>query len=421
MAAASEPEIHPGTDVSRLPYYKRNILVLSVAVFLASLSWQQVIPFLPKFLKEIGGGGAHFELWVSIVFACQSLAAIVAQPFWGKLGDSYGRKPMIIRAGVCLAVVYFGMSICHAPWQLAILRFLNGALTGFIPGSYALVSTNTPEKKAPRYVAILESTSNIGLIIGPSIGALLARLAGYRCSMVVSGTAVLISTLMVWLMVQEPNKVAPSEKTSLVQDFRTAFRSPILLSLLLTMMLAWMFGNSINPFLVLHLETLHGWRPWWLIALTYSLPGIAFVLTAYRWSVLGQRWGYDRNILIGLTGGAIGAVLLFAARDIWVFSVLYFVTGLFMATLSPSVGAITSTKVPAEFRGRAYGIQQSAATSASFLSIIAAGQIARFFGYGAIFLFIAGVFLLGAIVFRNMTGLWTKPPAPAEDRDTVAR
>ena len=389
-----------------MPYYKRNLYVLSVAVFLASLSWQQVIPFLPKFLNEIGGGGHHYETWISVVFACQSLAAIVAMPFWGKMGDSYGRKPMIIRAGICLSVVYFGMSLCQAPWQLAILRFLNGALTGFIPSSYALVSTNTPENRAPRYVALLESTSNIGLIVGPSIGALLARYAGYRASMVISGMAVLLSTIAVSFLVQEPNKVSVKEKTSLVQDFRLAFKSPILISLMVTMMLVWTYGNSINPYLVLHIEKLHGWRPWWLPALTYSLPGIAFVLFAYRWSLQGQRWGYERNILIGLAGGALGAVLLFSIHNVWAFAVTYFITGIFMSTLSPSVGAVTSTQVPAAFRGRAYGIQQSAGTCASFLAILTAGQVARVFGYGAVFLFVACVFLTGLMVFRSMVRHW---------------
>ena len=101
-----------------MPYYRRNLYVLSVTVLLASLSWQQIIAFLPKFLKEIGGEGRHFELWVGVIFASQSLAAIVMQPFWGKLGDNFGRKTMIIRAGLCLAGVYYGMILCQAPWQL---------------------------------------------------------------------------------------------------------------------------------------------------------------------------------------------------------------------------------------------------------------------------------------------------------------
>lgn len=398
-----------------MPYYRRNIYILSVTVFLASLSWQQIVPFLPKFLREIGAGGSHFKLWVGLIFASQSLAAIVMQPLWGKLGDNYGRKPMIIRAGLCLAGVYYGMSLCRAPWQLVLCRFLNGALTGFIPGSFALVGTNTPEQEAPRYVAILESTSNAGLIIGPAVGAFLARLAGYRCSMAVSGTAVLLSTVLVWRLVEEPNKVGPIAKTSLVEDFRIALRMPVLSSLMFVMMLAWMFGNSINPFLVLHLETLQGWCPWWLPAVTYSLPGVAFVLSAYRWSVIGEGWGYHRNILIGLVGGGIGALALFTVHNVWVFAVVYFLMGICLATLSPAIGAITCTKVPEKFRGRAYGIQQSAGTLGSLSAALIASQIASLFGYRGIFFFVGLLFLFGAFTFRGMVRLWPKSPVDTEN------
>jgi len=398
-----------------MPYYRRNIYILSVTVLLASLSWQQVVPFLPKFLKEIGGGGPYFKIWISLIFAAQSLAAIVMQPFWGKLGDNIGRKPMIIRAGCCLAMVYFGMSICRAPWQLVFCRFLNGALTGFIPGSFALVGTNTPEQEAPRYVAILESMSNVGLIAGPAVGACLARFfGGYRSSMVVSGTAVLLSTLVVWRLVQEPNKVAPAEKTSLPQDFRIALRSPVLSSLMMVIMLAWMFGNSINPFLILHLDTLQGWRPWWLPAVTYSLPGVALVLSAYRWSVIGEGWGYHRNILIGLGGGSIGALILFLIHNVWAFAAVYFLTGLCLATLGPGIGALTCTRVPEDFRGRAYGIQQAAGTMGSLTAVLAAGWVARQYGYSGVFLFVSVLFMVGAFTFNGMVKRWPKPSATPE-------
>jgi len=395
-----------------MPYYRRNLYILSVTVFLASLSWQQVVPFLPKFLREIGASGHYFPLWVSFIFAAQSLAAIVMQPFWGKLGDSFGRKPMIIRAGVCLAFVYFAMSLCRAPWQLVVCRFLNGALTGFIPGSFALVATNTPEEEAPRYVAVLESFSNVGLIIGPAFGALLVKLVhGYRLSMVVSGTAVLVSTVLVWLLVQEPNKVSPTEKTSLIQDFGIALRSPLMTSLMLAMALTWMFGGSIGPFLVVHLDTLHGWCPWWLPGLIYSLPGVAFVLSAYRWSCLGQEWGYQRNILIGLTGGATGALILFLTHNVWMFAIIYFLTGICLATISPAVGAITCTRIPGEFRGRAYGIQQAAGTLGSMLAVLTVGRLVRPDHYFPVFLFVAALFLVGAVIFKSMVGMWEKFPA----------
>lgn len=389
-----------------MPYYRRNTYVLSFTVFLAAVSWNQIMPFLPLFLKGMGVKAGMLPYWIGIVFAAQSLASMLAQPFWGKLGDSYGRKPMIIRAGLCLAGIYFGMSLCHTPWQLAVLRFLNGALTGFIPGSYALIATNTPEEYAPRSVATAQAAANAGLIVGPAFGGFLAGLVGYEGSMRIAGVAVIVSTLLVWILVNEPNKVQPIEKTSLMQDFRTSVRSPIQSSLMFAVMLAWIYGAAIGPYLTLHLTKLNAGNPDWLIGTVYALPAVAFVLTARSWTSLGEQWGYERSIIIGLVGGAVGAVALAFARGIWSFGVLYFVTGVWLAAMAPSVSAITCTKVDESFRGRAYGLQQSAGTFGALIAPLVAAKVAASLGIEAIFVLNAAVLLIGAAVFRAMLARW---------------
>jgi len=390
-----------------MPYYRRNIYILSVTIFLATLSWNQVVPFLPKFIKQIGGG-QNLNYWIAVVFAVQSLAAIIMMPLWGKLGDTYGRKPMIIRAGLCLAGVYYGMSLCQAPWHLAVCRFANGALTGFLPGSFALIATNTPEDQAPRYIATAQTASSVGLIIGPMVGAVLAMRFGYRGSMVVSGTAVLISTLLVWLLVAEPNKVSVVEPTSLVQDFGIALRSRVQSSIMFVVMLSWGYGAAISPYLILHLESLGGDAPKWLPAAIFALPAAAFVLSAYRWTSTGEWWGYDRTILVGLLGGGMGALALFFVRDIWVFGLVYFATGVCTAALGPSIAAVTCTRIEESFRGRAYGIQQSAGTLGGLFAPLIAGAIATHWNRAAIFVFVGSVFLSGALVFRGMARRWGK-------------
>lgn len=72
----------------------------------------------------------------------------MSSPFWGAVGDKYGRKPMIIRAGLVLFVIYILMAFVTNEYQVLVLRLLQGLLSGFIPGAIAIVGTNTPEKKS---------------------------------------------------------------------------------------------------------------------------------------------------------------------------------------------------------------------------------------------------------------------------------
>lgn len=398
-----------------IPYYRKNLYVLSTAIFLAAMSWNQVIPFLPLFIKQMGVGDRLLQ-WTGIVFALQGAASIFSQPFWGKMGDKYGRKPMAVRAGLCLSGIYFGMAFCQTPLQLAIFRFLNGALTGFIPMSLALIGTNTPEEYAPRAMATAQSASAFGLIVGPALGGLLVSLmGGYRGSMLVSGTVVLISTLMVWFLVSEPNRSELAESTSLVQDFFVSLQSRVLSSVMLTVMVYGIYTASLAPVLALHLESLNGGLSDSLTGLMFSLPAIALVLTAHYWAGLGERIGFAQTIRIGLFGAGISGLALTFVHDVWVFGILFFLSGAFLAALSPSTSAIICTKVVEDFRGRAYGMQQSASMLGVLVAPLLATRIGDALGLPSVFAFVGLVALTGVAGFSSLARDWpapdTKPPS----------
>jgi len=111
-------------------------------------------------------------------------------PIWGKIADTKGRKLMTIRAGLCLSAIYFLTAAATSPWHVLVLRFLNGALTGFIPSSMSLVATNTPQHLAARYVAYMQIASAAGNVAGPVIGGVLASLVGIRGALNLSGANV---------------------------------------------------------------------------------------------------------------------------------------------------------------------------------------------------------------------------------------
>jgi len=389
--------------------YERNLYVLCFAIFLASVSWCQVMPFLPLFLKEMGVKRNLIQ-WSGYVFAAQSLASIVAVPFWSRLGDRHGRKPMTLRAGICLAGIYFGMSVCQTPMQLAILRFLNGALTGFIPGAIALIATGTPQDRAPRAVATAQTASATGQIVGPGIGGLLAGIFGYRGAMTVSGTAVVISVLLVWLFVRETGKVAADDGSSLLDDFVLAFRSPVLSSLMLVVMVNGFVMASLAPLLALHLGKIGSGAPDWFTGFVFSLPAAAFVLSAHRWSLFGERRGYHRAITTGFAGGALFVAVLAGVHSIWLFAALYFALGLCVAAVAPSTGAVICTRVPDEFRGRAYGMQSSAVMLGGLVAPVTATQLAAHLGIPSVFIGAGLLYLAGLALFRTLVPRWEHVP-----------
>lgn len=387
--------------------YKRNLYILSLTIFLAAISWNQIIPFLSLFLQDMGVQGKDLMYWIYGAFIAQSIAGIAAQPFWGKLGDTYGQKPMIVRAGICLSFIYLGMSFCTHPWHLAVFRFLNGALTGFIPGSIALIATNTPVEEAPNAVATAQTASAAGQIIGPAVGGFLAAVFGYRGSMRISSAAVFIATILVILLVKEAKKSKSEQKTSLFQDILIAIRSPVLMSIMLAALVGGIFGNAAYPVLAIHLTELsNGNMPQWLIGVVFSMQPIAFIMTARAWTGLGTRKGYENIIEVGLIGGAVCSFVLALIHNLWFFSALMFITGIFLAAIMPATAALIAVKVDSSFHGRAYGIQQSAGTIGALIAFIVSSIISSKYGIAPIFTFVGVSFTAGIILFPLIVRKW---------------
>ena len=398
-----------------MPYYRRNVYILSFTVFLAAISWNQIIPFLPLFLKEIGAG-TNLLKWVGAVYAAQAVSNIFAQPFWGKMGDRYGQKPMVIRAGICLAAIYLATSLSRRPLELVVFRFLNGALTGFIPSSFTLIATNSPQELVPHFVATAQIASAAGQIVGPAVGGLLSSIVGYRGCLRLSSAAVVISTILVWSLVKEPNKPVQTKKTSLLEDVVVALRSPVLTAVMLTIMFLSVYSSAIGSVLALHLNSMNGGAPQWLTGMIFALPALAFVLSARLWTSAGGRWGYEHAIYVGMIGAAVcGAGLVFA-HNIWLFAVVFLAAGLFMAAIAPSLAAIIALRVDAGFRGRAYGLQFSAGMLGAFLAPPIATEIGGIFGIPSIFIFAGIVLTIGFFIVRQFIARWEPVQSKAAQR-----
>ena len=393
-----------------IPYYRRNLYVLALTSFLAGVSWNQVIPFLPLYLNELGTTPETVTFWSGLVFSMHFASALIMMPIWGRMSDRFGRKPMAVRAGVSLSLIYFLMSIVQAPWQLAVCRFLNGALTGFIPMSTALLASNSPKQYAGRYMAGIQTAVAAGNMLGPALGAAMAGVFGIRGAMRVSSAAVLVSALLVALLVEERHKPKGiTERSTILDDMKLAWQSPTLWVVLFINIVATIGMVGIQPILALHIEDLVTRNPsaWYagmresIVAAAFMLPAIAVVLTAARWVRMSETRGVYRVVFLSLVGSGVSCILLGLTGHIFVFMALFFVNGLFIAALRPVAAAIIATEVDKEFHGRAFGMQTSAQTLGGLVGPISSGVIAGFLGNSAVFIVVGSVLVLSIFVLRK--------------------
>lgn len=137
-------------------------------MFVDQLGWGIVVPFLPLYARSLGASG----LVVGLLLAVYSLAQMVASPWWGRLSDRIGRRPLLIigAAGTCLGLLQLGLA-----GGLVALFIGRAWLGGFGIGmstAQAWVADTQPVEERGRTMALIGAASALGFTLGPALGAL---------------------------------------------------------------------------------------------------------------------------------------------------------------------------------------------------------------------------------------------------------
>lgn len=161
--------------------WKKNLFILSIAVFIAGIAFSEIMPFLPLYVASLGDF-SHQELnfWSGFIYAGMYIVSAITSPLWGKLADKKGRKLMILRASFGMAIAIGAMGLVTNVYQLFALRCLQGLFAGFVSNSNALIATQTPKEKAGQAMGTMASSVTAGTLLGPLVGGFLASIFSYR-------------------------------------------------------------------------------------------------------------------------------------------------------------------------------------------------------------------------------------------------
>lgn len=379
--------------------WKRNLFVLWTGVFFCSTAYTISIPFIPLFLSTELGITNHLEAWSGISFGITFLASALIAPFWGSLSDKYGRKPMLIRSGFSLAVMYFLTYFIHDPYLFLVLRIFQGLLAGYVPAAIALVATNTPEDKSGYALGIMATAGATGGIMGPLVGGTVSHLIGNREAFIFSGLVVLVAALIATLFVHEKKFNRSAVRSSIKDDIKHALSNRAFATLIALAGLATFSVMILEPLLTVFVMKL-GVTPSEAAlksGIVFSAMGIATLIAAPQWGKLGSRIGFSRVLFIGLLGGGIGNCLQFFVNGYVQFGILRFMYGLFFAGVYPSINAMIVKVTESEFRGRAFSLNQSASQFATMLAPVIGGVLGGIFPIRWVFV-INGVLLITAAI-----------------------
>jgi len=389
--------------------WKRNLIVLWVGVFFCSTAYSISIPFLPIFLHTTLGVNEHLEAWSGISFGITFLASALISPYWGSLADKYGRKPMLIRSGFSLALLYFLTYFITNPYLFIVLRIFQGLLAGYVPAAIALVATNTPEKNVGYALGVMATAGATGGIVGPLVGGVVSHIFGNAEAFLFSGVVVLVAAMIATFLVKETNMNRSGVRSNVREDLRSAVANRPLMSILGLSLMVTVSVMLLEPLLTVYVLQLGASQSEASLSagIIFAAVGIATVIAAPQWGKLGTRIGYAKILFVGLLGGALGNLLQFFFTNLYGFGILRFMYGLFFAAVYPSINAMIVKVTEPEFRGRAFSLNQSATQLATMLGPVLGGVLGGLIPIRVVFI-INGIALLATAILIHY-----KKPGPA--------
>jgi EmrB/QacA subfamily drug resistance transporter len=140
-----------------------------LGMFLSALDQTIVGTALPRIVTELGGNDLY--TWVITIYL---LTATISVPFYGKLSDIYGRKPLLM-IGITTFLVGSALSgLSQEMWQLILFRGLQGLGAGALfPIALAIIGDLFTPAERGKYQGLFGAVFGLSSIIGPALGGFL--------------------------------------------------------------------------------------------------------------------------------------------------------------------------------------------------------------------------------------------------------
>lgn len=402
-------------------HWRRNLAVCLVGSFTTIVAMTMLLPYLPLYVERLGADGhASIVRWSGIAYAATFLTAALTAPLWGRLGDRFGRKPMLVRASLGMAVAMALTGLAQSVEQLVLLRLLTGLLGGYASGSTILVAAQTPREHSAWALGVLSIGVMAGSVVGPLVGGVAPDLVGVRASFLVAGGVIFLAFLATAFGIREERPARAARRSAgpstPVEQGSWGPRPRRVAVLLGTASLLMFATMSLEPIVTVFVGELAPGTPHVaaLSGVVMAVGALGSIASAPRLGRLADRVGHSRVITAALLGAAVMLALQSAAQEVWQLVVLRFGAGVFLGGLLPSITAAIRHAVPDAVVGRVLGLSVSAQYVGQVLGPVLGGVVAGAFGMRAVFVVTALVLVAGALLSRVGAGDADGAPVPVE-------
>ncbi len=358
MANREGPKLQAYEETGRQEIQLASVLVLIGTMLVDMIGFGIVLPLLPFYAVEFGAA----DWLVGPLVASFSVAQLIATPFWGRISDRYGRRPLILVGLIFSAVSYVLFGLATTVLVLFISRIVQGASGGTIAVAQAYVADTTAPERRAQVLGWLSAATGAAFMIGPAIGSWAYQWGGHTAPGFFAAGLCVLNLIFALRFLPEPAAVRSRAGSRLsvppLRDvMRTALQQP-----LFTMIAIYFLGmgafSSITAIFPLYLNARFGIDE---STVGYVFLAVGGVSVLVRGLVVGpavHRFGepwVSRVGALALTLG-LGVAAVANSYPMLIFAITLIAGG--TGTLFPPLAALISRSTEPEVQGSTLGINQ---------------------------------------------------------------
>jgi len=383
---------------------RRQLAALFLFCVIDTTGFGILIPLVPYMAERFGTAPQY----ITPVLGSYSLCQLLAAPWWGRLSDRFGRRPvlMISLAGACLSYILLGGA--RSIWWLLLSRMLAGAMAGNIAAAFAYASdVSSPQRRAAA-LGVVGAAIGIGFTLGQPIGGLLAgadaATANFVLPAIVSVCTSLLAILLVRFVLPESHTAAhrlahPDEPRA--GALRLLSTRPTLALLAAATLLVTYSQSILESIFAIWALHRYGFGPRTVGFMLFGIALPALLMQGGLVRLLAPRFGEARLASAGALAYVAGLLLLACSASLGMALAGLILCGIGLGAYSPSASALASRQASGRDRGAVMGAYVASASLARVLGPFSSGTLYAAFGSATPFLVGACVTLPAAYLVRR--------------------
>lgn len=381
----------------------KALAVLFLIVFIDLLGFGIIIPLFPFVAERMGA-----DPWL-ITFGgagVYSLAQVIAAPVWGRLSDSYGRRPVLMVSMLGSMAGYLWLGLAGTLFMLIASRALSGLMAGNISAAFAYVADVTDAEHRAKGLGMIGAAFGLGFTLGPAIGAQLGgddpATMNFTLPAMVSAGLSLAAFLGAALFLKESHPPEHRKPWSAAatggsrMPLAAVSGNPALLGVVGAVFLIAVGGTILQSIFPIWGAAVLGLTPRDVGMYFFAMGVVGVVIQGTVVGRLVRALGEKKVLYLSAGAHAVGFLTMGLAsnHEVLLLGALTFSAG--HATFNTTASSLITLEADRREQGAALGAMQSASAAGRIVGPASSGALYSGFGTHAPF-FAAAVMLLPAV------------------------